>query len=132
MGTDKRNWRPIGRELLTTAKFNKGSAFTAMEREEYHLRGLLPAAICTQEVQLDRALGNLRRKVSNIERYIFLMALLERNERLFYRMLIENIEEFCRKYSVGSVIRFRREDAAGYTCRGLRSQSARYNVASAL
>lgn len=93
MGTDKRNWRPIGRELLTTAKFNKGSAFTAREREEYHLRGLLPAAICTQEVQLDRALGNLRRKVSNIERYIFLMALLERNERLFYRMLIENIEE---------------------------------------
>jgi len=67
--------------------------FTAQEREQYGLRGLLPANICTQEVQLVRVLGNLHRKDSDIERYIFLMALLGRNERLFYRLLIENIEE---------------------------------------
>ncbi|MFV9616764.1 MAG: NAD-dependent malic enzyme [Gammaproteobacteria bacterium] len=83
----------IGRELLDSAQFNKGTAFTVDEREQYGLRGLLPAAISTQETQLHRALENLRRKAYDIERYIFLMALLHRNERLFYRLLIENIDE---------------------------------------
>ncbi|TCK17714.1 malate dehydrogenase (oxaloacetate-decarboxylating)(NADP+) [Thiogranum longum] len=85
--------QPVGRELLDNAELNKGTAFTAQEREQYGLRGLLPATIFTQEVQLVRVLGNLHRKDSDIERYIFLMALLGRNERLFYRLLIENIEE---------------------------------------
>ncbi|MDT8282361.1 MAG: NAD-dependent malic enzyme [Gammaproteobacteria bacterium] len=82
-----------GRKLLDSAQFNKGTAFTALEREQYGLRGLLPAAISTQEMQLRRALKNIRRKAYDIERYIFMMALLNRNERLFYRLLIENIEE---------------------------------------
>ena len=53
----------------------------------------MPAATCTQEIQITRALENLRRKTNDIERYNFLMALLGRNERLFYKVLIENIEE---------------------------------------
>lgn len=82
-----------GQALLENAAFNKGTAFSAEERERYGLQGLLPAAISTQEMQLQRVLENLRRKAFDIERYIFLMALLGRNERLFYRLLMENIDE---------------------------------------
>lgn len=90
---DKPVLNPLGRERLDAAKFNKGTAFTAAEREAYGLRGLLPSAISTLAVQLVRSLENMRRKDDDIERYIFLMALLGRNERLFYQLLIENIEE---------------------------------------
>lgn len=93
MSNDESNLWPRGSDLLDTAKFNKGTAFTAKEREQHGLRGLLPAAISTQAIQLQRALANLHRKAYDIERYIFLMALLNRNERLFYRLLIENIDE---------------------------------------
>ena len=93
MTVDKNSWKSIGREILFNAKLNKGSAFTTEERKEYHLHGLVPAAICTQEIQMIRVLENLRRKTNDIERYNFLMALLGRNERLFYKVLIENIEE---------------------------------------
>lgn len=82
-----------GRDRLNNEKFNKGTAFTKAEREKYQLRGLLPSAVCTQEVQIFRAMGNLRRKAYDVERYIFLMGLLERNERLLYKILVENIEE---------------------------------------
>jgi len=82
-----------GQELLDTAALNKGTAFTAAEREQYGLHGLLPAAINTQQTQLLRTLENMRRKNYDIERYIFLMALLGRNERLFYQLLIEHIDE---------------------------------------
>lgn len=93
MKNDKKVTRLFGRALLDSAQLNKGTAFTTQEREQYGLHGLLPAAISTQETQLHRALENLRRKAYDIERYIFLMALLGRNERLFYRLLIENIDE---------------------------------------
>ena len=93
MNNDEKAVRLLGRDLLDTAEFNKGTAFTTKEREQYGLHGLLPAAISTQEMQLQRALENLRRKAYDIERYIFLMALLGRNERLFYRLLIQNIDE---------------------------------------
>jgi malate dehydrogenase (oxaloacetate-decarboxylating)(NADP+) len=72
---------------------NKSTAFTRAERERFRLRGLLPASIGTQDVQINRIPGNLRRKASDIERYIFMVALQARNERLFYRTLIEHIEE---------------------------------------
>jgi len=93
MSTDRNAGRLTGRELLNNAELNKGTAFTPQERDTYGLHGLLPATICTQKVQMIRALENLRRKAYDIERYLFMMALLDRNERLFYKMLIENIEE---------------------------------------
>lgn len=93
MKSDKNSHLPMGRERLDTAALNKGTAFTAQERAEYGLRGLLPSAISTQDVQLVRSLENMHRKDNEIERYIFLMALLGRNERLFYKLLVENIEE---------------------------------------
>ena len=81
-----------GVRLLETAAWNKGTAFTLDERERYGLHGLLPAAVTTQAMQMQRSMENLQRKATDIERYIFLMALLDRNERLFYRLLIEHID----------------------------------------
>ncbi len=82
-----------GFSRLNDPALNKSTAFTLKEREKYRLEGLLPASIGSQGVQISRVLGNLRRKGSDIERYIFMVALQARNERLFYRTLIENIEE---------------------------------------
>ncbi|HED18201.1 MAG TPA: NAD-dependent malic enzyme [Gammaproteobacteria bacterium] len=82
-----------GFERLTKAEFNKGTAFTEDEREHYGLRGLLPAGVSDPKTQGDRAMANLRRKGNDIERYIFLQALAGRNERLFYRMVIDHIDE---------------------------------------
>ena len=46
-------------------------------------------------MQEQRALENIRRKAYDIERYVFLVALMERNERLFYRTVLNNIEDPC-------------------------------------
>ena len=82
-----------GFSRLHDPALNKSTAFTPDERERFGLRGLLPASIGSQPVQIDRVLGNLRRKASDIERYIFMAALQARNERLFYKTLIEHIEQ---------------------------------------
>ena len=82
-----------GYEILGNSAQNKSTAFSIEEREALGLRGLLPAKIFTQQAQIERVLENLRRKSSDIERYIFLTALQDRNERLFYRTVIDNIEE---------------------------------------
>jgi len=84
---------PTGFEVLGNPALNKSSAFTEEERDRYKLRGLVPHGSCGQESQIQRVLGNLRRKVHDIERYVFLMALERRNERLFYRTVIDHIEE---------------------------------------
>ena len=84
---------PSGIELLHDPILNKGTAFTDKERDELGLRGLLPPMVNTQQVQLDRVLGNLRQKTSDLEKYIFLIALQDRNETLFYKLAAEHIEE---------------------------------------
>ena len=88
MGADAR-----GYDVLRDASANKSTAFSVEEREKLSLRGLLPHKVCSMEAQERRALANLRRKAYDIERYIFLVGLLERNEKLFYRLLLNNIEE---------------------------------------
>lgn len=82
-----------GYDLLVRAGHNKGTAFTEAERDSLGLRGLLPARVSSLAAQQTRVLENLRRKPSDIERYIFLMALQGRNERLFYRLVIDHIDE---------------------------------------
>ncbi len=82
-----------GVDLLLSPAHNKSTAFTEEERDRLKLRGLLPAAIGSMDSQVDQALANLRRKDSALEKYIFLSALQDRNERLFYRMVIEHIKE---------------------------------------
>jgi malate dehydrogenase (oxaloacetate-decarboxylating) len=81
-----------GQMLLDHALLNKGSAFTEEERRGFGLLGLLPPHVSTFEEQLDRNLANFTRNSSDLERYINLVALQDRNETLFYRLLHENIE----------------------------------------
>ena len=83
----------LGYDRLKSPELNKGTAFTAAERDQYKLHGLLPARVSTFDAQELRALENLRRKAFDIERYVFLQALQDRNERLFYRLMINHIEE---------------------------------------
>ena len=82
-----------GFDVLNKAHLNKGTAFTPEEREKYKLTGLLPPGVSKPEVQFERVLLNMRRKYYDIERYNFLMDLQGRNERLFYQLLINHIEE---------------------------------------
>jgi malate dehydrogenase (oxaloacetate-decarboxylating)(NADP+) len=72
---------------------NKSTAFSREEREAFRLRGLLPDAVSDMETQKQRVLANMRRKANDIEKYIFLNALQDRNQRLFYRTVIDHIEE---------------------------------------
>lgn len=84
---------PMGTDLLHDPMLNKGTAFNEREREALRLRGLLPPRVFTQEQQVMRILENFHRKTSDLEKYIFLSALQDRNERLFYRVVMDNIEE---------------------------------------
>ena len=72
---------------------NKGTAFTEEERDKLGLWGLLPPGINTMEEQVLRVMGNYNRKTSDLEKYIFLVALQDRNQTLFYRVLTDHLEE---------------------------------------
>ena len=72
---------------------DKSTAFTIEERERYGLTGLLPPAVFTQDQQVRRVMANIRRKNSDIERYIFLRQLQDRNERLFFRIVMDHVRE---------------------------------------
>jgi malate dehydrogenase (oxaloacetate-decarboxylating)(NADP+) len=82
-----------GYDLLHDPVWNKGTAFTEEERDALGLRGLLPAHVSTQEQQAARVLENLRRKATDIEKYAFLVSLQDGNESLFYRVIMDNLEE---------------------------------------
>lgn len=79
--------------ILKDSRRNKGTAFTLEERKELGLTGILPARVSTMAQQITRSLLNIRRQHNDIERYIFLSALQKRNERLFYRLLMEHTRE---------------------------------------
>ena len=68
-------------------------SFTDEERDRLGLRGLLPPRVTTQRDQLERVLENFRRKPSALEQYIYLISLQDRNEHLFYRTVMEHVEE---------------------------------------
>lgn len=84
---------PTGLALLHDPSLNKGTAFTEIERESLGLRGLLPPFVMDQGTQAQRAMENLRRKNSDLERYIYLISLQDRNEALFYRVVMDNIQD---------------------------------------
>jgi len=79
--------------LLHDPALNKETAFTEEERDELGLRGLLPPRVQSQTEQMLRVVANVRKKSSDLERYIFLVELQNRNETLFYRTLLDHLEE---------------------------------------
>ncbi|XP_078429024.1 NADP-dependent malic enzyme-like [Wolffia australiana] len=104
-----------GYSLLRDPHHNKGLAFTEKERDAHYLRGLLPPTYVSQELQEKKILHNLRQYQVPLNRYVAMMDLQERNERLFFKILIDNVEELlpvvytptvgeaCQKY--GSIYR---------------------------
>jgi malate dehydrogenase (oxaloacetate-decarboxylating) len=83
-----------GPALLNHSMYNKSTAFPLEEREAFGLLGLLPDGVSTMEQQATRVYGNIARKADPLERYIGLAALEDRNEHLFYRVLVDHLEEF--------------------------------------
>ncbi|KAF6167304.1 hypothetical protein GIB67_043165 [Kingdonia uniflora] len=104
-----------GYSMMRDPRYNKGLAFTEKERDAHYLRGLLPPAISSQELQEKKLMHNMRQYQVPLQRYMAMMDLQERNERLFYKLLIDNVEELlpvvytptvgeaCQKY--GSIFR---------------------------
>ena len=82
-----------GVDLLHDPIMNKGTAFTEAEREAFCLRGLLPPRVMTQAQQATRIMENYNRKSNPLEKYIFMISLQDRNETLFYRTVIDHLEE---------------------------------------
>ena len=87
------SWFPKGAALLRDPSLNKGTAFTAAERDALGLRGLLPHHPNTQAEQVERVLENFRRKTSNLDKYVNLAALHDRNETLFFRIITDHPDE---------------------------------------
>jgi malate dehydrogenase (oxaloacetate-decarboxylating)(NADP+) len=84
---------PTGVALLHEPLFNKGTAFTARERDKLGLHGLLPPRIHTQEEQAQRFLTHLRHLPNDLEKFIDLNALHDRNEALFFRVISDHPDE---------------------------------------
>jgi malate dehydrogenase (oxaloacetate-decarboxylating) len=83
-----------GAALLRHPLYAKGSAFSTTERRAFGLEGLLPPHVSTMEEQGRRVYENIARKGDPLEKYIGLAALQDRNEHLFYRVLLDHVEEF--------------------------------------
>jgi malate dehydrogenase (oxaloacetate-decarboxylating)(NADP+) len=84
---------PRGIALLRDPALNKGTAFTMAERDALGLRGLLPPRVLSQEDQEARVLANFRSKAGDLEKYINLTALHDRNEALFFRLVTDHPDE---------------------------------------
>ncbi len=82
-----------GADVLHDPVLNKGTAFTDAERDALGLRGLLPPRVMSQDEQLARILPGVRGKDSPIEQYSYLVALHDRNVTLFYRLVMDHLEE---------------------------------------
>jgi malate dehydrogenase (oxaloacetate-decarboxylating) len=82
-----------GRQILSNPLLNKGMAFTQREREELALHGLLPPATATLKVQLKRTYENFKTHPTDLDKFIYLNALHDRNEVLFYRFIYDHIDE---------------------------------------
>lgn len=84
---------PVKLDLLQNPTLNKGRAFTDEERVALGLRGLLPPRIVSMESQADRVIRTVRSKKTDLDRYNSLIGLQDRNETLFYRVLMDHLTE---------------------------------------
>lgn len=80
-----------GSSLISNALFNKGNAFSEKERQEFNLRGLIPARIETIEEQVRRVTYQLEQFDNDVARYVFLRNLQDTNETLFFRYITSNL-----------------------------------------
>ena len=87
--------RKAGVSVLNDPIINKGTAFSASERERLHIRGLIPPVELDIEKQVARVLRQYHEQVSDVHKHAHLSALHDRNETLFFRTLMENIEEMA-------------------------------------
>src|ERR1700757_4410864 len=85
---------PRGLALLNDPVLNKGTAFTPEERKRLGLEGLLPASTDSLDRQVERVLGHLDAKPDDLERYVYLIGLSDRNETLFYRTVMSDPARF--------------------------------------
>ncbi|KAG5523486.1 hypothetical protein RHGRI_035330 [Rhododendron griersonianum] len=104
-----------GYSLLRDPHHNKGLAFSEKERDAHFLRGLLPPVVVSHDLQVKKMMHNMRQYQVPLQQYMAMMDLQEMNERLFYKLLIDNVEELlpvvytptvgeaCQKY--GSIFR---------------------------
>jgi malate dehydrogenase (oxaloacetate-decarboxylating)(NADP+) len=84
---------PRGLALLRDPLLNKGTAFSEQERDALGLRGFLPAGVLSMQAQVERVLTNLRTLSGNLEKYVALNSLHDRNEALFFRVVCDHIDE---------------------------------------
>jgi malate dehydrogenase (oxaloacetate-decarboxylating)(NADP+) len=82
-----------GAALLNDPELNKGTAFTEAERSALGLRGLLPPRVMTQHEQLERFLPGVRSRPTPLDQYAYLVGLHDRNVTLFYRLVMDHLEE---------------------------------------
>jgi malate dehydrogenase (oxaloacetate-decarboxylating)(NADP+) len=85
-------WYPRGTALLRDPALNKGTAFSEQERDMLGLRGLLPPHVATQQEQVARVLENFHRLQTPLSKYIMLSSLLDRNEALFFRVVMDHAD----------------------------------------
>lgn len=83
-----------GMSLLNNPAMNKGTAFTAEERHSHHLEGLLPTHVEDINSQVQRVLLNFEQKATDLDRYIFLLDVEERNEIVFYKTIMSDPKRF--------------------------------------
>ena len=86
-----------GFEVLRDKALNRSIAFGKSDRQRLGLRGLLPHVVASQKQLVERVMANLERLPRDIDRYMLLSSLQERNERLFYRTVIDNIARTCQR-----------------------------------
>jgi malate dehydrogenase (oxaloacetate-decarboxylating) len=82
-----------GHQILRDPLLNKGTAFTRRERDELALHGLLPPAVGTIGKQLQRTHESYQTRTSDLDRFIYLSSLHDRNEVLFYRLVLDHIDD---------------------------------------
>jgi malic enzyme len=111
-----------GAQLLQDPRLNKSTAFTEAEREALALIGLVPEAIDAEDTQVQRVMQHLGHKPTDLERYIYLIGLLDTDETLFYRVLMSDpvrflpivydptVGEACLKFGINGLIESSRTD----------------------
>lgn len=82
-----------GRDLLQDPRLNKGTGFPDSERDALGIRGLVPPEVVSIDDQVQRVMENYRRKTNDLDRYVYMEGLHDRNETLYYRVLLDHIRE---------------------------------------